>query len=104
MWILGINKLANWNSKLSQWLSDGSNEKGAQTFYNQALNTMFNYLSRTIISLHTTWFFNINNYRINTNKNITTQDARVITANSDIWITDLLMQMQLIIMSFQNSF
>lgn len=86
--ILGINKLANWNSKLSQWLSDGSNEKGAQTFYNQALNTMFNYLSRTIISLHTTWFFNINNYRINTNKNITTQDARVITANSDIWITD----------------
>jgi len=86
--ILGINKLSNWNSKLSQWLSDGSNEKGAQTFYNQAFNTMFNYLSRTVLSLQTTWFFNINNSETNTAKEVSVIDARDLNANNDIWMTD----------------
>ncbi|MBT2694629.1 anti-phage-associated DUF1156 domain-containing protein [Bacillus sp. ISL-55] len=87
--ILGINKLSNWNAKLSQWLSDGSNEKGAQTFSNQALNTLYNYLSRTMLSLQTTWFFNINNFLIsNHNRIVKVMDARNTVDNCDIWITD----------------
>lgn len=86
--LLGINKLSNWNSKLAQWLSDGSNEKGAQTFSNQALNTMYNYLSRTMLSLKTTWFFNINNSEILSNTQVNIQDARTLNYNCDIWITD----------------
>ncbi len=87
--LLGINKLANWNAKLCQWLSDGANEKGAQTFSNQALNTLYNYLSRTTLSLKTTWFFNINNYSIgNNNKLVKVLDARNIEDECDIWITD----------------
>ncbi|MEC2157658.1 anti-phage-associated DUF1156 domain-containing protein [Virgibacillus halodenitrificans] len=87
--LLGINKLANWNAKTCQWLSDGSNEKGAQTFSNQALNTLYNYLSRTMLSLQTTWFFNINNYSIgNNNKSVKVIDARNTEDDCDIWITD----------------
>ncbi len=86
--LLGINKLSNWNSKLSQWLSDGSNEKGAQTFYNQALNTFYNGLSRTISTIDTTWFYNINNEPIESDSVITIADARSLTHKCDLWITD----------------
>jgi putative DNA methylase len=86
--LLGINKCCNWNSKLSQWLSDASNEKGAQTFSNQALNTLYNYLCRTTKSLDTTWFYNINNYEIHCNQKVKVKDARAISDDCDIWITD----------------
>ena len=88
MGLLGVNKLTNWSSKLSGWISDGANEKGRDTFYNQALNTLYNNLSRTILSLKTTWFFNINNSKLNSNTNVKTKDARDVSENCDIWITD----------------
>ena len=62
MGLLGVNKLCNWNAKLARWNSDGANEKGQEVFSNQALNTLYNYLARTVTSLGTTWFFNINNF------------------------------------------
>lgn len=86
--ILGINKLCNWNAKLSIWNSDGSNEKGQEVFSNQALNTLYNFLSRTMLSLRTTWFFNINNFPVNSNFDVTIDDARNIKNECDIWITD----------------
>lgn len=87
--LLGINKLCNWNAKLSRWNSDGANEKGQEVFSNQALNTLYNYLSRTMLSLQTTWFFNVNNYEIkNSNSIVNVSDARAISNQCDIWITD----------------
>lgn len=86
--ILGINKLINWNGKLSRWNSDGANEKGQEVFSNQALNTLYNYITRTMISLDTTWFFNINNEYIFANKLVRTEDARSIDKVNDIWVTD----------------
>lgn len=87
--LLGLNKLANWNAKLSRWNSDGSNEKGQEVFSNQALNTLYNYLSRTMLSLKTTWFFNVNNSEIKgNNTSISVSDARTIGNECDIWITD----------------
>ena len=86
--LLGINKLCNWNSKLAIWDASPASEKGAQTFSNQALNTVYNYLSRTLVSLDTTWFFNINNYVINNRREIKVHDARNINKNCDVWITD----------------
>ena len=88
MGLLGVNKCCNWNSKLSQWLSDGSNEKGAQTFSNQALNTLYNYNTRTYLSIFTSWFYNINNYSINSNYSLAVLDARQIIKIADIWLTD----------------
>lgn len=86
--LLGVNKCSNWNSKLSQWLNDGSNEKGAQTFSNQALNTLYNYSVRTYLSLNTSWFFSINNSRIYSNYILALLDARQISNCADIWLTD----------------
>lgn len=86
--ILGINKTINWSSKLARWNSDGANEKGQEVFSNQALNTLYNYLSRTLISLSTTWCFNINNSIIESLQEIIVTDARTISNINDIWITD----------------
>lgn len=86
--LLCINRICNWNAKLSRWNSDGANEKGQEVFSNQALNTMFNYLSRTMSSINTSWFFNINNYPLKSNSIITIQDARNVLNSSDYWITD----------------
>jgi adenine-specific DNA methylase len=85
---LGLNKLATWNSKLSPWDSLGTSEKGSSTFYNQALNPIFNGLARTISTLDTTWFFNINNYLSNGLKSVILSDARNIDVKCHYWITD----------------
>ncbi|MEQ8187996.1 MAG: anti-phage-associated DUF1156 domain-containing protein [Candidatus Eremiobacterota bacterium] len=86
--LLGINRLSNWNSKLSQWSSYHTQECGLQTFYNQAFNTFFNYSVRALSGLDATWIFNINNTFIKTNNIVTLSDARNITNQSDLWITD----------------
>lgn len=86
--LLGINKLCNWNSKLAIWDASPASEKGASTFTNQALNTVYNYLSRTFLSLDTTWFYNINNYLICNKSCINVYDARNIYECCDMWITD----------------
>ena len=41
--LLGIARLGNWDSKLSQWDSGASKELVNQAFANQALNTLDNY-------------------------------------------------------------
>jgi putative DNA methylase len=51
--LLTIARLANWNSRLCQWLQPqgGGIGGGAGTFANQALNTLFNYSVRPLVSL-----------------------------------------------------
>lgn len=86
--LLGINKCSNWSSKLSGWLSAKGNEKTAQTFYNQALNTFYNYGCRGFVSLETCWFYTINNYEIGSYTNLKLRDARAIDNCCQVWITD----------------
>lgn len=86
--LLGVNKLSDWNSRLSIWNSDGDNEKGQQVFTNQALNTLYNYSTRTTLALKTTWFFNINSCDFSSDNTIEQIDARNISECCDIWITD----------------
>lgn len=86
--LLGVHKLCDWNAKLSIWNADGANEKGQQVFTNQALNTVYNYSTRTILSLKTTWFFNINSCNFNSDNVLLQNDARNVKALCDIWITD----------------
>lgn len=86
--ILGVNKLANWNTKLSRWNSDATNEKGQEVFSNQALNTLYNFLNRTVSTLDTTWFFSIKNVYLSTNSSIYLSDARILRNDCDFWITD----------------
>jgi len=86
--LLGVNKCCDYNSKLSHWNSSGANEKVEHTFYNQSLNSFFVYGSRSLRMLENSWFFNINNYNIDTSSKVCPMDARNLKHSHDIWITD----------------
>lgn len=86
--ILGINKMNDWNSKLARWDSAPGSEKVAQTFSNQALNTIYNFPAKGLHSLQSSWYYSINNYIIDSNKQIDLNDARLNRMTCDIWITD----------------
>lgn len=85
---LGLNKITDWNSKLARWDSAPASEKVAQTFSNQALNTMYNFPSKGMLSLKTSWFFNINNTQLSTKTSVFVQDARIVEEDFDCVITD----------------
>ncbi|WP_343009342.1 anti-phage-associated DUF1156 domain-containing protein [Clostridium celatum] len=86
--LLGVHKLCDWNARLSIWNADGANEKGQQVFTNQALNTVYNYSTRTTLTLKTTWFFNINSCNFKSDSVLLQCDARKVNTNCNIWITD----------------
>lgn len=84
--LLGINKLVDFNSKLSNWAS--SVDIGVNTFYNQAFNTLFNYSTRACSTLYTVWMLNLNVNPFISDGIIDIGDARNINNKCDIWITD----------------
>jgi len=86
--LLGINKCCNWNSKLSRWNPGDGVEKVVDTYSNQALNTIYNFGTRSSKDLINIWFFNINNYRIDCSIYLKVLDARSIANPCCFWITD----------------
>lgn len=84
--VLGINGLANRNSKLIIW--NYAYDKSEQTFTNQALNTLYNYPVRGMSSMFTAWIFEIRNYQFKSNSCIKLKDARKIDDVCNLWITD----------------
>jgi len=88
--ILSLNRCCDWNSKLCRWGVGQARESIAQTFYNQALNTMINYGTRGLKLLKGVYEIKIDpvqsSDKIETA--IITLDARSITHNAHIWITD----------------
>lgn len=85
--LLSINKCTDFNSKLAVWDSGASNVKN--TFFNQALNTLFNYGTRGLIKLSNIWKDNINSCNFTTHINtIVAIDARDLNTECDLWITD----------------
>lgn len=86
--LLGINCISDWSSKLCRWGVGQARESIAQTFYNQAFNTMFNYGTKALSLLKNNWVISLENYELNTIADVKIMDARQITQISDIWITD----------------
>ena len=84
--ILGLNKIANLNSKLCMW--NIRNEQNAQVFSNQALNTLFNYPVRAFWNLYKIWNFDFYGNKFNSNAEVNICDARKIQEKCEIWITD----------------
>ncbi|MGA8163800.1 MAG: anti-phage-associated DUF1156 domain-containing protein [Waddliaceae bacterium] len=84
--LLGVGCCANWNSRLSHW----NNENIKQVFYNQALNTFFNFASRGFHLLQTQFNFNFCNLQGTKHPSlkIAPMDARDLANTCDIWITD----------------
>ena len=86
--LLGLGRVADWNSKLSRWWTDKAHEKVIQTFSNQALNTLMTFGSRGIHALADSWFLKPSDASVHAPYTLQTTDARAIDRRADIWITD----------------
>lgn len=88
--MLCVHRCCNWNSKLCSWGVGQARESMAQTFYNQAFNTMWNYGARGLSLLKGVFFLNLNSLPdyLNGNTKVTLIDARDEKEYADIWITD----------------
>ncbi len=85
---LGVNKIADWNSKLCRWGTGQARESAAQTFYNQALNTVYNYPVRALPMLEDLWGMKVKEYGIKTSASVKVEDARTVNDVCHFWITD----------------
>lgn len=80
-------RLANWSSRISQWLNARQNT--AQTFSNQALNTLANYGCRgTPLIESSVRSLNSSGAPVLGTSVVTLSDARTLRTRSDFWITD----------------
>jgi adenine-specific DNA methylase len=86
--LLGVGKILDWNSKLCRWGTGAARESIAQTFYNQALNTLYNYAVRGTSLLEGPWFLNNDSKKIYGNTMVSIEDSRNNLINCDYWITD----------------
>ncbi len=88
--LLGLGRMADWNSRLSAWMFHAGNEKGNQVFYNQALNCHFNYSARPLHKLEDTFqILSSSSFDSLTNRSrIALSDARDLRETCDLWITD----------------
>ncbi len=84
--IFCLGNCCNWNSKLSRW--NPARDAPTDTFYNQALNSLYNYPSRGLKLLYKTWNFEIAVNEFNNKKEISPKDGKEIDKSSFIWITD----------------
>ncbi len=87
--LLGLGRMANWNSRLCRWRPDPAGEGVLDVFSNQALNTLYNYGNRGTTKLDTAWFVNFQEgvWAFN-NGTVRDQDARDLREICDLWITD----------------
>lgn len=88
--LLGVGRLANWNARLSRWLSTqgGGIGGGKDTFSNQALNTMFNFSVRPFLTLKSAGIASWVPVDIDAPSKTDLVDARDVTMACDLWITD----------------
>lgn len=85
--ILALNKMANWNSKLCIIVSARDSGGITQTFTNQALNTLFNYGTRTIKDMKEILTVSMPTIKCAPSI-VKLRDARLIDENVTMWITD----------------
>ena len=81
-----VNNISNMNSKLCRWIT--ANSQSATAFYNQALNTLYNYAVRSSYSMWSVYGLFDSSYNIKSENTIDICDARALDNVCDIWITD----------------
>ena len=86
--LLGLGRVADWNSKLSRWWPDRAGEKVIQTFSNQALNTLVTFGSRGVLTLVDSWYIRQHDTQVGGSGQVLPMDARNVANKADIWITD----------------
>ncbi len=92
--VLSVMSAADFNSKLCRWIphlaASGGIGAFAQTYYNQALNTLFNWGCRSFASVKTTLceLPTIELPPQSESAQISIKDARDVSSVCDLWITD----------------
>ena len=87
--LLSLGRLANWDSRLCQWMADSAHECTNYVFSNQAINTLFNWGQRPLSKLDTAWPLFVKTSEFRAHRGIVSpSDARDIRENCDLWITD----------------
>lgn len=87
--MLNMGRLADWDSRLSCWLSHKTQmSRGKNTFLNQALNTLFNYSTRPLLALTHAQISLANQSFDCTQGDVKPSDARDLREACDFWITD----------------
>ena len=86
--LLGVGRVADWNSKLARWWKDKAGEKVIQTFSNQALNTLASFGSRGMRRLSDSWFLPLRDTTVSAEWVAEPADVRGLRRSSDLWITD----------------
>lgn len=84
--LLGLNRVVDYSTKLCRW--DPNTDISKQTYYNQALNTLFNWGARSFTMMETTWLGNITKCDVCGNAEVKLVDARETSEKVDYWITD----------------
>lgn len=87
--MLEVGRAANWNSRLCRWspAQGGGAGSGNETFDNQSLNTLFNFVCRSYQGLASS-MMRFSTSRVSGLTNLGLSDARVIDSRNDLWITD----------------
>ncbi|SEN92214.1 Adenine-specific DNA methylase, contains a Zn-ribbon domain [Nitrosospira multiformis] len=87
--VLGLGRIANWNSRLCLWDTSPANEKGKDVFLNQALNTLASYSNRSLQKLATAWPV-LTEAKVSTARisKVLPVDARDLRQTCDLWVTD----------------
>ncbi len=87
--LLSAGNVADWNARLCQLRTSPGNEgRTEHIFYNQALNTFYNYGTRPLLRLTDTFLREYPAEIISGNADVALCDARLISVERDIWITD----------------
>lgn len=86
--ILTLCRALDWNSRLCGWRGPAGKENNAHVFANQALNTLWNYVSRSFETFDTLMISVKKTYRIPANWEIAPQPANEFNHFADIFVTD----------------
>ena len=87
--MLNIGRIADWDSRLSCWLSSKTQIAGGKnTFLNQALNPLFNFSARPLHALQSSQVSFSRTFENKLEGVVRVVDARDIDHQCDIWITD----------------
>jgi putative DNA methylase len=87
--LLGLGRMANWDSRLCLWDTSPANEKGKDVFLNQALNTLVSFSGRPLVKYKTAWPVLTQVVPTTARRSkVTPADARDLSETCDLWVTD----------------
>jgi putative DNA methylase len=86
--LLALGRIADWDSKLTRWDASAANEKVAETFSNQALNTLVSWAGKSVASIENAFFLRASPSELPYAAEVEPNDARAISRDCDCWVTD----------------